>query len=415
MSYNHSVLHYSSEFIALCKAQIALLTQMMGATWSGIYLRESLVGTQTKLVPVVIYPKKEEIWESKEDRPRLPEVVNVSNNTLLNSPWGTSEEKSMVQPLQLVLPLMYNEVVIGLLITRRENQQWNEQELQQIDQIVKTIAIAAILEQRQQWYEGRLNEQETLQIIERDRLDDFIHQFRNPLTALHTFTKLLLKKLLPEDRNYGTAQSILRESDRLQELLEDFAARVDRVVPLKAIMPEVPLLSLPDTTAKSDTELIEQSFLVEEILQPLIISAQAIAQERGINLNADIPLNLPPIEANKKALREVLNNLIDNALKYTPRGGEVEVRIKQKEGKQGIEIADTGCGIPQEDQTHIFERHYRGVQAAGNIDGSGLGLAIAKELIDKMKGSIELISPNQLSNHQTSLGTSFIVWLPIRI
>ena len=79
----------------------------------------------------------------------------------------------------------------------------------------------------------------------------------------------------------------------------------------------------------------------------------------------------------------------------------------------GVIIRDTGYGIPVKDQKSIFERHYRGVQAEGDIPGTGLGLAIAQELVTKMQGEIELISPNNFS--EDNPGTTLIVWLPVSI
>jgi signal transduction histidine kinase len=93
-------------------------------------------------------------------------------------------------------------------------------------------------------------------------------------------------------------------------------------------------------------------------------------------------------------LREVFSNLIDNALKYTPAGGKVTVEVKNVKNSVEIVFKDTGYGIPMSDQERIFQRHYRGVQAGGDIPGTGLGLAIAKELITSMGGTIEFISPN---------------------
>ena len=153
-----------------------------------------------------------------------------------------------------------------------------------------------------------------------------------------------------------------------------------------------------------------------EILEPLLLSQQAIAQERQIQLTATVPPDLPPVRANASALREVLSNLIDNALKYTPSGGTVSVkaglsRIADAKFWQGIAIEDTGYGIPESDGEHIFERHYRGVQAAGKIAGSGLGLAIVKDLVERMQGEIILISPNNLGGKLP--GTTFTVWLPL--
>ncbi|MHC5832735.1 MAG: sensor histidine kinase, partial [Nostoc sp.] len=94
---------------------------------------------------------------------------------------------------------------------------------------------------------------------------------------------------------------------------------------------------------------------------------------------------------NVKALREVLNNIIDNALKYTPTGGKILIQAgPEKANFQGIVISDNGPGIPPQDFEHLGERHYRGVQAQTEIPGTGLGLAIAKQLIEQMQGEIEV-------------------------
>ena len=110
--------------------------------------------------------------------------------------------------------------------------------------------------------------------------------------------------------------------------------------------------------------------------------------------------------------------MIDNGLKYTRGGDKIQLDLEMKyltpEAKMlGIAISDTGCGIPQADQKRIFERHYRGIQAQSQIPGTGLGLAIANELVTRMHGEIELISPNNLS--EDNPGTTLIVWLPISI
>ncbi|NEO34648.1 MAG: ATP-binding protein, partial [Symploca sp. SIO3C6] len=136
-----------------------------------------------------------------------------------------------------------------------------------------------------------------------------------------------------------------------------------------------------------------------DILAPLMVSAHAIAQERNLTLHVTSSDTLPLVWADAKALREVLNNLLDNALKYTPPGGDVYVIVgidgneSIYPGKQGIAIADTGPGIPPEDQPHLFTRHFRGVQAQGNIPGTGLGLAIAQLLMHQMQGEISVFSP----------------------
>jgi signal transduction histidine kinase len=122
---------------------------------------------------------------------------------------------------------------------------------------------------------------------------------------------------------------------------------------------------------------------------------------------------LPQVRANPKELREVLSNLIDNALKYTPAGGKIYIQSGLEQDRmQGIAISDTGMGIPPQDLEHMFERHYRGEKADSEIPGTGLGLAIAKELIEQMQGKIQVFSPAQWHpDSNIGGGTTVIIWL----
>ena len=160
----------------------------------------------------------------------------------------------------------------------------------------------------------------------------------------------------------------------------------------------------------------ETDFLVADVLEPLLVSAKAIALERRLLLSAEIAPNLPLVHANTKALREVLSNIIDNALKYTPIAGKILIQTGQEKPHfQGIIINDNGPGIPNKDLVHLGERHYRGVQAQTSIPGTGLGLAIAKQLVEQMHGEIEVHSPALFSQitSSNSPGTTFIIWLPL--
>jgi signal transduction histidine kinase len=148
-------------------------------------------------------------------------------------------------------------------------------------------------------------------------------------------------------------------------------------------------------------------------LHPLLDSAAAIAQTRQLDFQAQIPPELPPVQADPQALQETFSNLIDNALKYTPVGQSVQIEVSRdpQTQQQAIAVQDTGPGIPTADLPYLFERHYRGVQSAGEIPGTGLGLAIAQDLIQQMHGTLSVISPSDPKN-LTHPGSKFVVCLP---
>jgi signal transduction histidine kinase len=440
-----------------------------------VYITEELEGGgESKLLPVVVYPETELVWSemmtqiaerapttpsaagassvypperiAKDSQPksalRVPQLgfPQLASNkdarvTTLAPPSALSSDEARPKRHQLLLPLVSDGTIVGLLVTTRETQPWNATEQTEIQHIAQTIAFAGILDRKQNWLSQQLQQQQKIQLQQRDLLHNLLHQLRNPLTAIRTFGKLLIKRLQPEDPHRGFANSIVRESDRLQELLQHLenaidvplitTARTDKLKPLPAGAAEPPSpsanLLLPDAAFRIE------SCQLTDVLDPLIASADAIAQERDLSFYTHIPRDLPLVQAHPAALREVLSNLIDNALKYTPAGGEVDVDVELANVSPRLEIEsiesaaprqisylqicirDTGLGIPPQDLERLFTRHYRGVQAQGSIAGTGLGLAIAKELVTHMHGKIEVTSPPPGSDR----GTEFILWLQL--
>jgi signal transduction histidine kinase len=395
----------SSEFIELCQSQISLLTQALGASLSVIYLTEELVeSAQARLIPVAAYPDNS--------------VAVERSNRLALPPSDIQEldpvEMGLAQQRQLVLPLIHEELVFGLLVTEREDRPWTPWERSQIERVAGTLALACVMDQRAQWLDQAQRQHRSIQTQQHDVLDNLLHQLKSPITALRTFGKLLVKRMQPEDPNREIAGSILRESDRVQDLLQQFDRAIDiDVLPEDTTRP-IPLLPAGVLTA-SNLELTPCS--VQEILLPLIETASAIAQDKNLLLRTEIPNSLPLFSANSGALREVLSNLTDNALKYTPNGGEVHIKAYLDRDCIYVWVSDTGLGIPPEDLEHMFERHYRGVQAQGDIPGTGLGLAIARRLVEQMNGSIQVFSPLKKEGWITQAiqppnqGTSFVVTL----
>ncbi|MBF2066120.1 MAG: HAMP domain-containing histidine kinase [Calothrix sp. C42_A2020_038] len=449
----------SSEFVALVREQMALLAQGLGASLSILYLTQELVEAhvqEAKLIPVVIYPETASLQPADTSQDDFSSVSSfalkgeqdaikatllpTTNQKLLSTRSdlsvalsdGTSSSGAdnvnefLLNDNQLVLPLLHENMMLGVLvITRGSDRVWGEQEQSEIKRVVQTLAIACILDQKRAWLQQQLHSSQLLQEKQQDLLDSLLHQFRNPLTALRTFGKLLLKRLQPGDKNREVATSIVRESDRLQELLQKFDEVIDlRSEELAPVLHQKKQVFVEASSSKSPRPALllpgsdetETDCYMADILLPLLDSASAIASERNLQLISDIPSNLPLLRANKKALREALSNVIDNALKYTPPGGRVLVQAGQRRANmQGVSISDTGPGIPKQDLDHIGERHYRGVQAQTDIPGTGLGIAIAKQLIEQMQGEIQVFSPaiDSVITSKDSPGTTFMIWLPI--
>ncbi|MDY7022321.1 MAG: HAMP domain-containing sensor histidine kinase, partial [Cyanobacteriota bacterium] len=373
-------------------------------------------------------------------------IVEVDLENDFDVPPAQSTPEEDLEQRQFAIPLMLDGVVMGFLVTSREDRPWTSQEQHQIQAIAHTLTSACILDRRRAWFQQQFTQQQQVQAQQYNTLHSLLHQLKSPLTAVRTFAKLLLKRFLPEDRNYKVVDGLLRESDRLKELLQ----QVDQTLAISEEQAHLPPAS--DSEIVSETFDSSQGYIIEEthpnhpltaatllpasqlleptsikaVLEPLIVSAQAIAEERHLDCIAEIPPQLPLVQANSKALREILSNIIDNALKYTPSPGCIYIQAHppskyQSSNQLAIAISDTGPGIPRKDLDHLFQRGYRGIQAQGNIPGTGLGLAIAQDLITEMEGKIQVFSPlntnwippNLLQFSDRGQGTTFVVWLKL--
>ena len=114
--------------------------------------------------------------------------------------------------------------------------------------------------------------------------------------------------------------------------------------------------------------------------------------DRRLTISIDLPAGPALIQGDENALRSILNNLLDNARKFTRPGGHITVGVSRKLDRVSLSVTDDGIGISQADLPHIFERFYRVRQTANDTLGSGLGLAIVARLVDLMHGSISVSS-----------------------
>ena len=144
---------------------------------------------------------------------------------------------------------------------------------------------------------------------------------------------------------------------------------------------------------------------LDSILRYTISNIEIQAKIKKQILDIDIAENIPPMRGNPIRLRQMFDNLIGNAIKYTPEGKRVYVEL-QPEGNQIIfRVSDQGQGIPQEDQPHIFEKFYRASNISSSASGTGLGLAIVKTIVESHNGRIWVES-------KVNEGSTFFVVLP---
>jgi len=212
---------------------------------------------------------------------------------------------------------------------------------------------------------------------------DIAHELRNPLSVMRSNLEALFDDVYPLDKEHLTP--VYEETLLLQRLVDDLR-----------------LLSLAESGQLS---LQRQAIDVADLLDSVAESMRVVAEDKDIALQVQVEPGLPPLQADADRLRQVLGNLLSNALRYTPRGGAVTLSAARGDGGRiRLQVADTGPGIAPEDLPHVFERFYRGEQGHVSGGGSGLGLAIARALVEAHGGTISVES-------ELGRGTIFTVLL----
>lgn len=203
--------------------------------------------------------------------------------------------------------------------------------------------------------------------LRRQLTADVAHELRTPLTLILGHTEALSEGVLPA--NPKNLRLIHEEAERLSRLVED--------------------LRLLSRAEAGDLPLSLGPTRPESLVKDVVAQHEASAAQNGVRLSLDIEGALPSIQADPDRLTQVLDNLMDNAIRHTPRSGEVSVSLRAAPGSVRFEIRDTGSGIDAEDLERVFERFYRS-DAARSRDrgGSGLGLAIAKSIVVAHGGEI---------------------------
>ena len=222
--------------------------------------------------------------------------------------------------------------------------------------------------------------------LQSDLIAEIVHELRTPLAALTAASHLLQRAELPADQRTKISQTILHEVQRLNDLTTDF----------------LELSRLESGRMRFKREPVHLGGLAQESLE--VVRAQA--ESREIELETEFDASLVPVHGDRKVLKQLLLNLLTNAIKYSQPGAVVTVSLHSEGDEVLMEVRDTGRGISPEDQERLFQRFYRAAEGADDVQGTGLGLVIAKRIAESHEGSISVESA-------LGEGSNFTVRLPM--
>jgi two-component system sensor histidine kinase BaeS len=262
----------------------------------------------------------------------------------------------------------------------------------QLDERVPPSGVMEVDELAQQFnvMADRLSRSLRMLEADRDRLREFVadvsHELRTPIAALRTFTELQREG----DVDVSTRAEFLDRSTEQIARLEWLSTN---------------LLDL----SRIDAGIFPLDMHWGDLRDPLgsVVEAHAeVAEQRGVSLVSAAPATPVTLRFDRERMVQLMTNLVGNALKFTPRGGQVSLQLTDAPDEATIEVADSGPGIPAAELPRIFDRFYRGTNVGeARASGSGLGLAISRSIVEMHGGSIEVASVE-------GEGATFVVHLP---
>jgi two-component system phosphate regulon sensor histidine kinase PhoR len=310
-------------------------------------------------------------------------LTNTAARNLLNIEADNTEGRPLIE---VVREFEFNELLSTCLETGREQIAQFESSLS--NRFLRVIAIpfsndrpggALLLIQD-------LTEVRSLQTMRREMVGNISHEFRTPLAAIKAMVETL-RDVAVDDR------------EAARDFLSRIEVEVDRMTQLVAELTELSRIE----TGKAELELepMDISGLVEEAVAQL----RPQAERQKLALETSLASGLPSVTVDKERVRQVMVNLIHNAIKFNRPGGNIRITTKSSGEAVSIEVTDTGIGIAREDLPHIFERFYKGDKSRAG-QGSGIGLAIAKHVVESHGGNIQVES-------EEGKGTTFTINLPL--
>ncbi len=298
---------------------------------------------------------------------------------------------------EMVLPLITHGRVIGALSAQSTRPAaFSSQDVigfqimcDQLANAIENARLYADAQRRAEDLAQAYDQLKELETLKDQFMQNISHELRTPLTMIRGYAEFMLGGQLGDvdDSQRDALQVILRNSEALSEMVTDILAMLE----LSATKTALTALSM------------------REAVQDSVIGFQIVAAANGIALDADLASGGGAclVMARPNHLRRIIDNLLGNALKFTPSGGQVHVRLWEREQRVYLEVSDTGIGIPVHFQERIFDRFFQVDSSQRRTrGGAGLGLALVRELVQSYGGSVSAVSAG------IDLGSTFTVTLP---
>jgi signal transduction histidine kinase len=303
---------------------------------------------------------------------RLPQIVN---NVKQDERHFESIEKEVnfVTRSLVAVPLVAKEKLIGVLeVLNKKEGEFNHEDQEILLALASQAAIAI--------ENSRLFQQS-------DLIAEFVHELRTPMASITTAAYLLQRPEIEPSQRIKIAQTVYQETQRLNELASIF----------------LDLASLESGRASIHPSSVAIKLLLAECLQVL----QMKASEKGITLSLDAAEGLPEFEADRDKIKQVVLNLLNNAVKYNRPQGMVWLRAWCEKEQVFLSVKDSGVGIPPDQISQLFTRFFRASNVERSTPGTGLGLSITRRIVEMHGGEIEVES-------ELNIGTTFTIKLPLK-
>ncbi|MBO7187755.1 MAG: HAMP domain-containing histidine kinase, partial [Clostridia bacterium] len=207
------------------------------------------------------------------------------------------------------------------------------------------------------------------EVLKTDFISNVSHEIKTPLAVIQNYATLLQDENLDSEKRINYSKTLISASKRITDLITN-------------------ILKL-NKLENQEIQEKHETFNLTEALADNVFEFDTIIENKNLELNCDF--DEVTIFSSKSLLEIVWNNLISNAIKFTPDGGKIDITLKRKDKNVEIKVSDTGCGIKSEVGERIFEKFYQG-DTSHSTQGNGLGLALVKKVIDILGGEISVQS-----------------------